>query len=327
MRIKAGIIGLGIGEKHLEAIENYKSSEVSILCDIDKKKIKQLKKKFPNKVITSNPDIIFKDKNINLVSIASYDNFHFHHIIKALNFNKHVIVEKPMCLNINELKKIIKKLKEKRKLKIISNLPLRTVSLFDNIKKNINPNKIFYIEADYIWGRLNKLFQWRSKISNYSLTLGAGIHMIDLIMWLLNSRPISVSSLGNNILTSQSNFNKKSFIINVFKFPKNIIVKITSNATNSYPHIHELKIFEKKKTIINNLKGSFVINEKKSIKKIKGSYPDKKSRKKLIRSFIDHILSNKKPLINFNEQKNLMSVCFAADKSLKDKKETKIIYY
>ena len=93
------------------------------------------------------------------------------------------------------IKKIIKKLKEKRKLKIISNLPLRTVSLFDNIKKKINPNKIFYIEADYIWGRLNKLFQWRSKISNYSLTLGAGIHVIDLIMWLLNYRTISVSSL------------------------------------------------------------------------------------------------------------------------------------
>mgnify|MGYP001008652272 FL=1 len=106
MNIKAAIIGMGIGQKHFDAIENYKGAKVEIICEKDKKKISQLKKKHPNKVITDDQNKIFDNKEINLVSIASYDNFHFNQIIKAINNNKHIIVEKPMCMKFSELKKI-----------------------------------------------------------------------------------------------------------------------------------------------------------------------------------------------------------------------------
>ena len=86
--IKAAIIGMGIGNKHYEAIENYKSSKVKIICEFNEKKIKQLRKKFPKKIITSNENLIFKDKSINLVSIASYDNYHFTQILKCIRHNK-----------------------------------------------------------------------------------------------------------------------------------------------------------------------------------------------------------------------------------------------
>ena len=42
--IKAAIIGSGIGMKHLEAIDQYRNSSVKIICEKDKKKIKNLKK-------------------------------------------------------------------------------------------------------------------------------------------------------------------------------------------------------------------------------------------------------------------------------------------
>ena len=45
MRIVAAIIGMGIGQKHLEAIENYKNSVVKIICEKNKNKIRLLKKK------------------------------------------------------------------------------------------------------------------------------------------------------------------------------------------------------------------------------------------------------------------------------------------
>ena len=51
MNIKAAIIGMGIGQKHFEAIENYKGAKVKIICEKDKKKILQLKKRFKNKII------------------------------------------------------------------------------------------------------------------------------------------------------------------------------------------------------------------------------------------------------------------------------------
>jgi len=326
MKIKAAIIGTGIGIKHFNAIENYKGSKVKIICEKNKSKIKLLKKKYPNKIITSDEKLIYSDKDINLVSIASYDNFHFNQIIKSIKSKKNIIVEKPMCLNEKQLKKINTLYYKNKKIKITSNLVLRVNSLFNNFKNKIKNKKIFYIEGDYIWGRKKKLYGWRSKIKDYSITLGAGIHMIDLIMWLTNSKPISVYALGNNNSTKGTNFKKKSFVAMLFQFPKKIVVKITANGGAAYDHFHEMKIFCSNQTYVNSRLGSFYYENKKFYKN-KSLYPDKKNRHKLIRNFIDTILKPKtKPTITLKEQIDLMSVCFAVDKSLKLNKNIKINY-
>ena len=44
-----------------------------------------------------------------------------------------------------------------------SNLVLRVNSLFKDFKRRIKKNRIYYIEGDYLYGRKEKLFGWRSK--------------------------------------------------------------------------------------------------------------------------------------------------------------------
>ncbi len=322
----AAIIGTGIGLKHFEAINGYRSIKVKIICEKNKKKFSFLKKKFPKIKITKNENEIFKDESIKLVSIASYDNYHYKQILKCIKFKKHIIVEKPFCTNEKELIHINKLLKKNKKIKFLSNLVLRTNSLFDNIKNKINAEELFYIEADYIWGRRQKLFGWRSKLKNYSATLGAGIHMIDLILWILKKKPISVIAFGNKIVTKNSKFKKKDFIIYIFKFPKNILVKVTANLSGIYSHFHELKIFEKNKTIVHNFDSTYLLKNNNK-KNIQGNYPGKKDRKKLIQNFIDQIKDNNiVPMVTLKEQIDLMSICFYADKALNKKKEIKIKY-
>ena len=104
MKIIAAVIGMGVGEKHMEAINGFMGSKVKIICEKDKKKLNIIKKKYPKMIVTSDEETIFKDKQINLVSIASYDNYHFDQILKCLKNEKNIIVEKPMCLNPNQLK-------------------------------------------------------------------------------------------------------------------------------------------------------------------------------------------------------------------------------
>ena len=154
-----------------------------------------------------------------------------------------------MCLNKNELKKIISLVKKNKNVKIVADLE-EIAFEFKDIKKKIINKDIYYIEADYIWGRAEKLLQWRAKIKDYSITLGAGIHMIDLVMWMLKSKPLYVQAFGNNLATRSTVFSKKSFAIYIFQFPNNVLVKVTSNAGSIYEHFHELKIFEKNKSLI-----------------------------------------------------------------------------
>ena len=330
MTINSAVIGTGIGEKHIEAIDNYKDFKVKVICEMNKKKIPQLKKKYKNKIILSNENEIFRDKSIQLISLASFDEDHFRQIKKCIKYKKYFIVEKPICLTLNQLN-VISNLLKKNDVKLFSNLVLRVNSLFKNIKTKTNKKEVFYIEADYLWGRRHKLTGWRSKTPNYSLTLGAGIHMIDLIMWFLNSKPIYVTAHGNKKITKNSSFKKYSLIVYIFEFPNDIIVKISANAAGIYEHFHQLKIYEKNKTIDHtfNSKTNMIYQDRNKIKKkiINGDYPDKINRKKLIRNYLDYILNKKTRLILENrEQLDLMTACLYADKSLKLKKKIKIKY-
>ena len=58
-------------------------------------------------------------------------------------------------------------------------------------------------------GQKRKALGWRADIKNYSATLGAGIHLIDLTTWILK-KTISVISYGNSIATNKTKFKKKA---------------------------------------------------------------------------------------------------------------------
>ena len=73
---------------------------------------------------------------------------------------------------------------------------LRTEKIFNKFKSKIKNDKYFILK-EIIWGRKHKLFGWRSKIKNYSLILGAAIHIIDLILSLTNQKPVSVYTVGS----------------------------------------------------------------------------------------------------------------------------------
>ena len=175
------------------------------------------------------------------------------------------------------------------------------------------------MEADYLWGRKEKLYGWRSKTKNYSLILGAAIHVIDLVMWLLNSKPVSVFSTGNNIATNKKKFKKNSFEVMILDFPNDIKVKVTGNGACVYNHFHELKIFSENETISHTFNETKILKKSKNginFLKLNGDYPDKKNRKKLIQNFMNCLINKgKKSPISQIELFDLMSVCFAAKKS------------
>ena len=64
---------------------------------------------------------------------------------------------------------------------------------------------MFYIEVDYLWGRVNKFYGWRSKLKYYSKIYGAAVHMIDLMIWLIGDKPEYVFAEGNKIGTEKKN--------------------------------------------------------------------------------------------------------------------------
>ena len=110
-KINASVIGLGVGEKHLEFLKKNKYTSSITIFDTKINKTKKLSKKFIVKYV-DNAKKIISDKKINLIVIASPDHTHCDYIIDSLNNKKHIFTEKPIRNNLKELKQIVSKWKK-----------------------------------------------------------------------------------------------------------------------------------------------------------------------------------------------------------------------
>jgi predicted dehydrogenase len=331
-KLNVGVIGLGVGAKHAHALYLNKNVNLVSLCDFDNKKINLYKKIYKNCNFTNNSDDIFKNPNIDIVSIASYDNFHAKHILQAIKYNKHFFVEKPFCLNINELKKICSSLKKNKKITFSSNLVLRNNPSFIDLKKKIKTKvtgDIYYCEGDYNYGRINKiLYGWRGQIPFYSVVLGGAIHLIDLIIWLSNKKVRSVIAEGNKISTKNTKFKNYDLVSTLLKFEDGMISKVTSNFSSVTPHHHILSVYGTRSTFFYNNKEikSYKSRDDLILKNKKSKFSNKQ-KSEILNSFINSVYYQKDlKIVHENEIINLMSVCFAIEKSLKTKKWEKVKY-
>ena len=64
-------------------------------------------KKFGFKETSTNPDSVFKNTETDAVVIATRHHTHAEYVLKAIGYQKHIFVEKPLCLNMDELQQII----------------------------------------------------------------------------------------------------------------------------------------------------------------------------------------------------------------------------
>ena len=123
--------------------------------------------------------------------------------------------------------------------------------------------KIFYLEGDYNYGRISKITQgWRGKIPFYSVTLGGGLHLIDIMLMINNSEVEKVIAVGNNISTKRTRFNYYDSVTSLIKFKNGSTAKINSNFGGVTPHHHSFQVFGTKGTILSNLFGTYLIKSR-----------------------------------------------------------------
>jgi len=325
---------MGIGEKHAQTYLRHPDCNIISLCDLDSKKINKFKKDYDSILVSKDYKSIINNKNIDLVSIASYDNFHATQIIESINNHKHVFAEKPLCLTVEELKEIDKALRLNPEIKLSSNHVLRTNPRFLMMREKIKRGDfgdIFYLEGDYYWGRIHKFNEWRAKMDYYSIIHGAAIHMIDLVMWLINDRPVEVQAVGNAIATKKHLLDYNSFAVLIMKFKNGILAKVTGNGGCVHPHHHGLKIFGTQLTAIQNISDAYFIessDENMLSNSIKEPYPAKDQRHNILTSYIDSIIdTSKSPIITQKDVFDVMSVCFASEEAMETGKTVSVNYF
>ena len=323
------MIGLGVGEQHILGYQKA-GVEVISLCDFDSDKLNAIKNLFPQCRATASADEVLADPNIDIVSIASYDDHHAGQVLKALRAKKHVFVEKPICMSEGELHEIAAELVKDSRLRLSSNTVLRVSSRFRDLRSRIAENELgqlFYVEADYNYGRLNKIQEgWRGKIKNYSVMLGGGVHVVDLLSWLVDASVVEVSAMGNKFCSVDSGFPGPDMAVALLRFSNGVVGKVCANFGCLYPHFHKLSVYGTKATFENRLDGGFIFksrNASDSPLRLESDYPGL-SKADLIPSFVSSIRGEGQAIVAENDVLNTVAICLAIDKSLKSGQVEKV---
>jgi len=333
-KINAAVIGLGVGESHILGLQSHPFCEVKTICDINQEVVQKVGSRYPSCSLSTDPNWILSDPNIQLVCIASYDDVHEQQVVSALRNNKHVFVEKPLCLTSKELSNIAEELKLHPHLLLSSNLILRKTPRFIELHERIKLGQlgnIFHIEGSYDYGRLHKLTDgWRGKIPNYSVTLGGGIHLIDLMIWLSGKKITYVSGVGNGLATSESHFEGLSLTSASIGFEDGSTAQITSNYASVTPHHHKLCIYGTKGTFEQTHMGAAYYCSRDPSEKpeeVSTPYPGT-AKGDLLANFIDSILDEENlPLISAQEVLDATSVALAIDQSIRSQSSQSVNYF
>jgi predicted dehydrogenase len=106
-KIKFGVIGQGhIGKRHAEMVRRNPNCELVAVCDIapiEKLGIENLQEKYYSTV----DELLKNHPEIEVINVCTPNGLHAEHALKALDANKHVVVEKPMALSKADCEEII----------------------------------------------------------------------------------------------------------------------------------------------------------------------------------------------------------------------------
>lgn len=189
-----GILGCGmIANIHADAIKNIENATLIGAADNKVEFAQNFAVKHGVKAY-QNYEEMLNDKDIDVVCICTPSCFHTPNAIQALQSGKHVVLEKPMSLSVEEADNLIKTCNETGKmLTVISQL--RFSRDVQRLKKLIEENAFgklslcnltmkYYRSAGYY---STSVWKGTKKFDGGGALMNQGIHGIDLLQYLVGA--------------------------------------------------------------------------------------------------------------------------------------------
>jgi len=187
------IIGFGgMGEQHTKLLENHPQILVSGICDISPERQKAAKDQ--GLKVYESYESVLADPTVGLVLIATPNNLHREIAIAALNSQKHVICEKPVTLNAQELEEILAA-QAKTGYIFMVHQNRRWDEDFLTIKKIYDTKQLgeLYHVEQRVFGSRGIPGDWRKyQAFGGGMLLDWGVHMLDRLLIMIPEKIVSV---------------------------------------------------------------------------------------------------------------------------------------
>lgn len=184
-----------MGETHARCIAQIGTAKIGALCDRDESSARRLLQYAPHAYLSSDPERLFHDDQLDGVYVCTHNDSHARLGIAAANAGKHVFMEKPVAMTLQECHDLLDAV-DRSGIRFMTAFKLRYYPSVRRVREFI-PSPFLCI-AQMIDERWGDSFWANDPLRGGGNVLSQGCHAADLMCYLLRSEPVRVYGQGGN---------------------------------------------------------------------------------------------------------------------------------
>ncbi|MCR6109462.1 Gfo/Idh/MocA family oxidoreductase [Bacillus sp. A301a_S52] len=200
VQLKFAIIGCGrIAKKHVASLMELNDTQIVSVCDLQRDRARKYGEKLGVPYYTNYHDML-KNEQIDIVCVLTPSGLHAKHTIDiAENYQKHIVCEKPMALQLKDADEMIN-VCEKNNVRLFIVLQNRFNLAVQKLQKALENDRFGKLVLGTVrvrWSRPQSYYDsdmWRGtwELDGGCITNQAS-HHIDLLQWMLGE-PVEVTA-------------------------------------------------------------------------------------------------------------------------------------
>ncbi|MBI4671986.1 MAG: Gfo/Idh/MocA family oxidoreductase [Chloroflexi bacterium] len=257
MTLGVGILGTGnVSTEHINAYMRNPHTEIVALCNRTREGAEKRAALLNLSCdIYTDLDAFLRDDRIQLISICTPNDLHAEHTIAAAQAGKHVLIEKPVALNLDDLRAMDVAVRNAGVRSLVS-FVLRRNPLLRILRRQIEDDaigEIFMAEVDY-WHSTPRATpeHWTSKkTSAGSVFLMGGCHAVDAARFLVDAEIVEVSAYATRG-KGRPHFDYDPTTLALVRFASGAIGKISACMECEMPYAFNIVLMGHKGTLWDN---------------------------------------------------------------------------
>jgi len=189
-KLNVGIIGLGIGQFHIDGYKTHPDAEVVAIADTNPERLATIGDKHGIAKRYASASEMLAGERLDVVSVCTPNKFHKEFTIEALRKGCHVLCEKPMAMHASEAREMLEEARKAGR-RLMINFSYRFTDQSYALKKQVDTGILGDIYfGRTIWHRRRGMPGFGGWFGNKEMSGGGplidlGVHRLDLALWLM----------------------------------------------------------------------------------------------------------------------------------------------
>jgi predicted dehydrogenase len=225
-KLKVAVIGTGhLGSIHARLWKRVENVELTGIFDIDIDIANSLSNELGCQTFNSIKELAL---NSDAVTIAAPTTLHFEIAKECIELGKHCFIEKPITQTYEQATELIELSKKQNVILQVGHVERFNPALLALKSYQISP---MFIEA-------HRLSQFKPRAIDVSVIHDLMIHDIDIMLWLVKSKVVSIDANGVQVLTNTPDIANARI-----KFENACVANITASRISAHP-MRKMRIFQ-----------------------------------------------------------------------------------